>query len=581
MATKTTTTNAVIPPYNLTNFKKFTTAGTDGATSSSLAIQTAVSGAKPAQTILGGDASGLLGGKSSAGTVKTPAALLSDLLPKSAFTDTFQAKDSAFAALQETSAWLGLEATKNSTKTALVLAAESAVNGTAKMLVNVATDGKAPYSGNGKVAEIVNFYDLQGNRLTMVSTLESVNVTGSKTKLGFAGDALNQTREVTFTGKGIASNYKFVTKHNFAETPEGNQALIDSTHKIYSYSDANLKITSNSTTAISQSYFDANGVAVSKSQANASYSYDNNSPVSGVPYSSHLDYNGSQTINYSKSPIGFVTLTTTMQVSKFTFKDGATEINAKGTVVTSTGKSDVFTTPELSVKNGDYSLVVKKFVSGDFLNDLVGTLLNNNNTVFNESFASAKADQSATIKSKFFGDGFKGTTHSESIAILKADGGKVDGLAGDDTIIGGAGSDMMTGNSGNDVITGGAGDDQFLFSPLVTSDLDTTAGVVTDTITDFKIRGLGSVEADLKNTMSGFGEAATAQNYFEATDAAKNLAALLIDADSKLDGTIKYYVGQVGKNGYLVTDNDGMGYTDVIQLTGTRLSDIAFADILA
>jgi hypothetical protein len=43
---------------------------------------------------------------------------------------------------------------------------------------------------------------------------------------------------------------------------------------------------------------------------------------------------------------------------------------------------------------------------------------------------------------------------------------------------------------------------------------------------------------------------------------------LLSAADTKLDGTIKYYVGQVGADSYLVTDDDGIGYTDVIKLAG-------------
>lgn len=40
---------------------------------------------------------------------------------------------------------------------------------------------------------------------------------------------------------------------------------------------------------------------------------------------------------------------------------------------------------------------------------------------------------------------------------------KVDGGAGNDTIIGGSGNDTIIGGVGNDVLTGGAGDDRFVF----------------------------------------------------------------------------------------------------------------------
>jgi hypothetical protein len=52
------------------------------------------------------------------------------------------------------------------------------------------------------------------------------------------------------------------------------------------------------------------------------------------------------------------------------------------------------------------------------------------------------------------------------------------------------------------------------------------------------------------------------------TVAATSLSALLTAADTALNGTIDYYFGVVGTDGYLVTDSDGIGYTDVIKFTG-------------
>ena len=70
--------------------------------------------------------------------------------------------------------------------------------------------------------------------------------------------------------------------------------------------------------------------------------------------------------------------------------------------------------------------------------------------------------------------------------------------------------------------------------------------------------------------------------YVEAGAAVADLATLLSDADTALDGTVVYYVGQVtGGDSYLVVDTDGNGYTDVIQLSGVALTGIEAADIVA
>jgi Ca2+-binding RTX toxin-like protein len=131
------------------------------------------------------------------------------------------------------------------------------------------------------------------------------------------------------------------------------------------------------------------------------------------------------------------------------------------------------------------------------------------------------------------------------------------GGAGNDNISGSDGADTLTGGDGVDNLTGGIGADVFAWA---SADIDTTAGAVIDTINDY------GTDADSIRGSWGVG---TAGNFFNssATPAA-DLATLLSAADTKLDGTFKYYVGRVGDDQYLVTDNDGIGYTDVIQLTG-------------
>lgn len=121
-----------------------------------------------------------------------------------------------------------------------------------------------------------------------------------------------------------------------------------------------------------------------------------------------------------------------------------------------------------------------------------------------------------------------------------------------------------------DSLTGNGGADKFAFT---TADIDTAAGVITAKIADF------TANSDTISTVTG--AAGSATNYLEATSAAADLATLLAAADAALTGAVKYYVGQVGANSYLVTDNNGTGYTNVIELTGVALTGISQVDIVA
>ncbi|MBP3979793.1 hypothetical protein J8G26_03470 [Acidovorax sp. JG5] len=144
------------------------------------------------------------------------------------------------------------------------------------------------------------------------------------------------------------------------------------------------------------------------------------------------------------------------------------------------------------------------------------------------------------------------------------------GEAGVDVLYGGAGSDWLEGGAGVDNLYGGEGSDAFGFNA---TDLDTTAGLVTDIIQDF-------VSTDYDMIYGSFG-AATESNYAEAEAAVATLADLLTDAGVVLDGAVTYYVGQVaGGDAYLVTDDDGSGYTEVIQLVGVSLNGISWESIV-
>lgn len=144
------------------------------------------------------------------------------------------------------------------------------------------------------------------------------------------------------------------------------------------------------------------------------------------------------------------------------------------------------------------------------------------------------------------------------------------GGAGADSIVGGYGADTLFGGAGIDTMTGGEGVDIFAFD---TPDLDTTAGSVTDVIVDF-ISGTDKIS---------LATAGNSGNFYSHSTPFGTVSNMLTAADAVLDGTIKYYFGIVnnGSNSdsYLITDVNGIGYTDVIKFVGA--ATVVAADIIA
>ncbi|MDD2690548.1 MAG: hypothetical protein PHX69_02050 [Simplicispira sp.] len=60
-----------------------------------------------------------------------------------------------------------------------------------------------------------------------------------------------------------------------------------------------------------------------------------------------------------------------------------------------------------------------------------------------------------------------------------------------------------------------------------------------------------------------------------------DLATLITAAKTALDGTVDFYVGQVGSDSYVVTSAAGTDLSNIIKLTGVALNGIAMADIIA
>ena len=75
-----------------------------------------------------------------------------------------------------------------------------------------------------------------------------------------------------------------------------------------------------------------------------------------------------------------------------------------------------------------------------------------------------------------------------------------------------------------------------------------------------------------------FSAAGSVTNYAENLVAAANVSAFATAADTALNGTVQYYFGVVGSDGYLATDTDGDGITSIVKLAG--VTDMAFSDII-
>jgi len=97
-----------------------------------------------------------------------------------------------------------------------------------------------------------------------------------------------------------------------------------------------------------------------------------------------------------------------------------------------------------------------------------------------------------------------------------------------------------------------------------------TAGAV-GTQTDLANTGTGTVAVSV-TTQGATG------NYLEVLSAAASVDAFLTAAGTALDGTVDYYFGVVGSDGYLATDLDGTNVTNVIKLAG--VTDIEPASIV-
>jgi hypothetical protein len=106
--------------------------------------------------------------------------------------------------------------------------------------------------------------------------------------------------------------------------------------------------------------------------------------------------------------------------------------------------------------------------------------------------------------------------------------------------------------------TGTSATETFAMTDISAVDLDSSLSVPTRAISGFNANG------DLLD----FAVDATATNFASGANPFADLNAFLTQANTQLDGTIDYYFGVVGGDGYLAYDADGIGMTALIQLTG-------------
>jgi Ca2+-binding RTX toxin-like protein len=234
----------------------------------------------------------------------------------------------------------------------------------------------------------------------------------------------------------------------------------------------------------------------------------------------------------------------------------------------------------LTLSEADARTVKDLTIHGNGAVDLTGRTLSTLETLqYSDGILKLKVDALSATSNIKLGAG-------DDVIILargSAKGGVVDGGAGDDRIVMGEVTHFVprmenpaTGDVINpgvvgtvDTVTGGAGKDTFVFT---TSDVSSQAGQVTAIITDFR-----SAEDSIVVTGAGAG----AGRLEKADHAAATLEDLLIAANDALDGATHYYVGQVQGDAYLVTDIDGVGYTNVIKLAGVGMDRIAEVDLIA
>lgn len=443
--------------------------------------------------------------------------------------------DAATVQLDNASLTTGLRMDNVETLTLDTTGANSLTNlaGNSISTVNVTGDGSLTFNANNVSAGItVKTLDASENtggvnvNLTGVSAAQNHTITGSSVDDTITNVWANQTKaDVIDLGAGTNDTLLFTDAATI--TTAAQAAALSSVTNVEEIGTINTALTVDGT-LVSQTRFSTDGAAGNFSMTN-------------LAQGSTLEFGAGTVAAPAASNASMVLGADTLNV----------ELNG-GTANNSMAKANLTTTGTSTLN------ISSTGNTGIGANVAAITAADNQSIVLTGSHAVTLTTTAAT--------GTTGFSIDASAFTASAD---ITGTAIGDNIMGGSGSDTLRDSTGVDTYTGNAGKDSFIFG---SGDIDTAAGAVTDIITDFT--------TGTDTLTIGFG-AGAATNYVEASAAAADLATLVAAADAALAGAVKYYVGQVDSDSYLVTDNDATGYTDVIKLTGVALDGIALTDIVA
>jgi S-layer protein len=245
--------------------------------------------------------------------------------------------------------------------------------------------------------------------------------------------------------------------------------------------------------------------------------------------------------------------------------------------VTFAGDVDAVTVTGSSGKDG---IVLKNTVDsgtialGSGTDTLTLTLLDGkvsaNNAMVANFSSSSQTVGNATVSSGYIQewDGTNALTNGVKIYVSGVDA--VVGTNTADTIYANGTGMTITGGVGADLITLGAGADTVAVGA---AESNAAAGV--DVITGF---------ATTTDSIDFAGAAGSSSNYAESTTAAASFTAVLAAADTALNGTVLYYFGTDGTDGWLFYDADGTANATTaldayVKLAG--VTDMAYGDLIA
>jgi len=347
-------------------------------------------------------------------------------------------------------------------------------NGTAsgKITVTEITAGTPYQDGNGAVKEAIVYAGTNGEKLTVANDFKAVSTTNA--------DAFTQNYSEVLTGKGVLGALTDKYGHSHAIDAAGNEVLKDSNYTAYNYSDGNLTIAADVKDAYLRNTT-STGVEAIKLADAANYSYNLSVPptaagllVNAPTHKISLVYSAARNVNQTTDANNATTTTVATSVPAFKFSDSTTgvSIDARGAVISTTGKSD-------TVANQSIKISVPSYVAGDAAGALYTVEPKGNLSAFFDqavgfgNFAGFDADTGAAQVVTL--NGLRAGTNADDVITVNvvklaatptvdsATGAAVNGGAGNDTITGNANNDTITGGAGTDVLTGKGGVDTFIF----------------------------------------------------------------------------------------------------------------------